>query len=74
MDVKGSLNSLSDDSLNQVAGGMTAEQEEEMHGMVAHLKHMGVRSKESAKGYFMFSDEQLLKEYYDYIDANWDSL
>ena len=69
----GSLAKLSDDALDQVAGGMTADQEEELHGMAAHLKQMGC-TKERAKGYFMISDEQLLQEYYDYIDKNWDQL
>lgn len=70
----GALNKLPDELLEQVAGGMTDDQERTLKNTVAYLKQREY-TLDDALGYFTaVNDPALRREIQDYLIANWDLL
>ena len=72
MEHDGIMKKLSRELLEQVAGGMTADQEQHVRASMLSVKEHGLDQEFALRVMDTVEDEALRQEYKDYIIQNWD--
>lgn len=66
------MQKLSDELLEQIAGGMTAQEEQHVRESILSIKEHGLDQEFALRVMDTVDDPVLRQEYCDYIIQNWD--